>query len=101
MAFDGFIFKSVVQELNTCLVDGKITKVFEPIPDEIILGIYSHGINYALSINVSSLYSMHLTTKTKPNPLNAPSFCMLLRKYLIGFRIKNISLLRFRKNCYY
>lgn len=91
MAFDGFILKSVIKELQLCLIGGKITKVYQPVPDEIILGIYSHGINYALSCNISSsLYSLHLTTNTKPNPLSAPNFCMLLRKYLIGFKIKNI-----------
>lgn len=93
MAFDGFTLKAVVQELSSCLLNGKITKIYQPIPTEIIIGIYSGGINYALSCNVSSLYSLHLTTFSKPNPLSAPSFCMLLRKYLIGFKIKKISTL--------
>lgn len=93
MAFDGFTLKAVIQELNSCLVNGKITKIYQPLPDEIILGIYSGGTNYALSCNISSLYSLHLTTTSKPNPLSAPSFCMLLRKYLIGFKIKNISMI--------
>ena len=93
MAFDGFILKAVVQELQSCLVGGKITKIYQPVPDEIILGIYSQGINYALTCNISfSFYSLHLTMNSKPNPLSAPSFCMLLRKYLIGFKIKNISM---------
>ena len=91
MAFDGFTLKAVIKELGPSLIGGKITKVYEPTPEEIILGIYSGGYNYALSINVSSLYSLHLTTRSKPNPLAAPSFCMLLRKYLIGCKIKNIS----------
>lgn len=34
---------------------------------------------------------MHLTTAKTANPLNAPNFCMLLRKHLIGMRIKSIS----------
>ncbi len=101
MAFDGFILKAVACELNSCLIGGKITKIYQPILDEITIGIYSHGKNYALNLNVSSFYSLHLTTKSKSNPLSAPNFCMLLRKYLIGFKIKNISLLRLRKNCYY
>lgn len=91
MAFDGFTLKAVIQELQSCLIGGKITKIYQPIPDEIVLGIYSHGINYALSCNISSsFYSLHLTTSSKPNPLSAPNFCMLLRKYLIGFKIKDI-----------
>lgn len=93
MAFDGFTLKAVIQELNACLINGKITKIYQPLPDEIILGIYCNGTNYALSCNVSTLYGLHLTTLSKPNPLCAPNFCMLLRKHLIGFKVKSISML--------
>lgn len=92
MAFDGFTLKAVIQELNSCLMNGKITKIYQPLPEEIVLGIYSGGKNYALSVNVSALYSLHLTTTSKPNPLSAPNFCMLLRKHLIGFKVKTISM---------
>ena len=34
---------------------------------------------------------MTLTKFTKPNPLTALNFCMLLRKYLVGAKIKSIS----------
>jgi len=91
MAFDGIITKQVVLELKNVLVNGKINKVFEPNKNEIILGIYSNGKNYALNISISSnYYRMNLTTNSKPNPLNAPNFCMLLRKHLVGCRIKDI-----------
>ncbi len=93
MAFDGFTLKSVVQELQNSLIGGKVTKIYQPNIEEIILGVYSHGKNYALTCNVSfSSYSLHLTTKSKPNPLTAPNFCMLLRKYLIGYKVKAISM---------
>lgn len=92
MAFDGFVLKSISQELNSCLINGKIQKVYEPNKDEILLSIYSNGIQYALCINVSSnLYSVHLTNSKKVNPLAAPDFCMLLRKHLMNYRITNIS----------
>ena len=91
MAFDGIITKQVVLELNNVLISGKINKVFEPNKNEIILGIYSNGKNYALDISIASNnYRLNLTTNSKPNPLNAPNFCMLLRKHLIGSRIKKI-----------
>ena len=92
MAFDGIVLKQIVNELNSCLVGGKINKVFEPNNNEIVLGIYSSGNNYALLCNISSSsYRLHLTTTSKPNPLNAPNFCMLLRKHLVGYRIKSIT----------
>lgn len=98
MAFDGIVIKSVVSELNTCLINGKINKVYMPNLNEILLGIYSGGKNYCLLCNISSnSYRMHLTTTSKPNPLNAPNFCMLLRKHLVGFRIVNISTLNLER----
>ena len=91
MSFDGITLKSIVSELNNCLLDGKVNKIYEPSKNEIILGIYSNGVNYALNINISpNSYRLHLTTHSKPNPLNAPGFCMLLRKHLTGSKIKKI-----------
>ena len=92
MAFDGIVLNKIVYELNTCLIGGKINKVYEPNKNEIVFGIYANSKNYTLLTNISSNnYRIHLTTNTKPNPFNAPNFCMLLRKHLIGFRIKSIS----------
>lgn len=91
MAFDGIVTKKIVYELKDVLIGGKINKIFEPNKNEIILGIYSHGKNYALNISIASNnYRINLTTTSKPNPLNAPNFCMLLRKHLIGSKITNI-----------
>lgn len=92
MAFDGIITKSVIAELNTCILNGKINKVYEPSKNNLILGIYSNGKNYALNICIDAInYRIHLTNTSKPNPLNAPNFCMLLRKHLIGMKIKSVS----------
>ena len=92
MAFDGIVTRQIVKELNECLIDGKINKVFEPNKNEILLGIYSNGKNFLLNICIDSVNCrINLTNSTKPNPLNAPNFCMLLRKHLIGMRIKSIS----------
>ena len=63
MAFDGIVTSNVVAELNTCLIGGKINKVFEPNKNEVILGIYSHGVNYALNFSIASdSYRINLTT---------------------------------------
>ena len=91
MAFDGIVTKSIITELNKFILNGKINKVFEPNKNEIILGIYNQGKNYALNCCIASdNYRINLTTNSKPNPLNAPGFCMLLRKHLIGGKIKKI-----------
>ena len=90
MAFDGIVTKAITSELQQ-LIGGRIDKIYEPNKNDIILGFYLNGVNYALNICTNAQnYRLHLTTHTKPNPKNALNFCMLLRKYLIGLRIKNI-----------
>ena len=91
MAFDGITLKSVIFELNSCIIGGKVNKIFQPNKNEIIIEIYSNGKNYSLDVCISSnLYRMNLTSHSKPNPYVAPNFCMLLRKHLTGFKIKEI-----------
>lgn len=90
MAFDGIVTKSIASELQQ-LSGARIDKIFEPNKNTIILGCYLDGKNYALNICIDSQnYRIHLTTHSKPNPQIAPNFCMVLRKNLIGLRIKNI-----------
>ena len=91
MAYDGLVNYSIVKELNKIIVNGKIDKVFEPNFDEIILGIYSSGTKYALDLVTNSrYYRANLTTNAKPNPNQAPNFCMTLRKHLLGTHISKI-----------
>lgn len=90
MAFDGIVTKSIVAELNA--LDGaRIDKIFQPNKNEIVLGLYLNKVNYALSICIDSQNCrINLTTNSKPNPQVAPNFCMLLRKNLIGLKLKDI-----------
>ena len=91
MAYDGLVNYSIVKELKNKIINGKIDKIFEPNFEEILLGIYSNGNKYALDLVVSSnYYRANLTTNAKPNPSQAPNFCMTLRKYLLGTHISNI-----------
>lgn len=90
MAFDGIVTKAITTEISQ-LTGARIDKVFEPNKNTIILGIYQNGINYALNICIDAQYCrINLTTHQKPNPQVAPNFCMLLRKNLIGLKLKNI-----------
>ena len=101
MAFDGITTKKIVSELNCALLDGKINKIYEPNKNEVILGVYAKGINYALNLSISSdAYRINLTTHQKTNPLNAPGFCMLLRKHLTGAKIKRIYTLGLERIVY-
>jgi len=92
MAFDGIVTKSIIKELIP-LIGGKIDKIHEPDKNTIILGIYSQRKNYNLNICIDAHNCrINLTTHSRTNPIVAPNFCMLLRKYLIGGRISNISM---------
>lgn len=90
MAFDGIVTKAIVAELSE-LCGSRIDKVFQPDKNTIVLGMYLNGNNYALNICIESQNCrINLTTNSKPNPQIAPNFCMLLRKNLIGLKLKNI-----------
>ena len=90
MAFDGIVTKAITSELQQ-IIGSRIDKVYEPTKNDILLGFYLNGVNYALHICTNAQnYRLHLTTHAKPNPKNALNFCMLLRKHLIGLRIKNV-----------
>ncbi len=93
MAFDGIVAKSIVTEL-TDIIGSKIDKIYEPDRNTIILGLYTQGKHFALNICIDAHNCrINLTTHSRINPLVAPSFCMLLRKHLIGGIISNISMI--------
>ena len=91
MAFDGICCKSIVSELNTLLVGGKINKIYEPNKNEIILDIYNKK-KFTLNICIDSTNCrINLTNHLKENPKQAPNFCMLLRKYITSSKIISID----------
>ncbi len=90
MAFDGIVAKKVIDELSI-LKNYKIDKIYQPDKNTIILGLYGNFTNVALLACISSNnYRVHLTTHTIKNPNIAPNFCMLLRKHILGYKIKKI-----------
>lgn len=90
MAFDGIVTKAISAEISE-LKDSRIDKIYQPNKNTILLGIYKDGKNYALNVCIEAQNCrINLTTKTKQNPQEAPNFCMLLRKHLIGLKLKNI-----------
>ncbi len=91
MPFDGSVINSVIYELNQKILNGKIDKIYQPEKDELILGIRGNRENLKLLLSASPNYPrLHLTTENKSNPMTAPSFCMLLRKHLLGGKIISI-----------
>lgn len=90
MAFDGIATKLITTELKN-IIGFKIDKVYEPDKNTITLGLYGKYSNLSLLMCISSNNCrLHLTSHQQKNPTTAPSFCMLLRKYLVGLKIKKI-----------
>ena len=92
MAFDGITISNIVQELRDNLLDGRINKIAQPEADELLLTIKSKTGQKRLYISASaSLPLIYLTEQNKQSPMNAPNFCMLLRKHLNNGRITDIT----------
>ena len=92
MAFDGITISNIVHELREELLDGRINKIAQPEADELLLTIKSKTGQKRLYISASaSLPLIYLTEQNKPSPMNAPNFCMLLRKHINNGRITDIS----------
>ena len=92
MAFDGSAVCALVSELDKELTGGGISKIVQPEKDELLLTVKKDGTQKKLHISVNpSLPVVYLTDQNKVGPLNAPSFCMLLRKHIQGGRITAIT----------
>ena len=92
MALDGLVIAGMVQELNTCILGGRISKIAQPESDELMLTIKSERRQqYRLLISAgASLPLFYFTDQNKPAPLTAPNFCMLLRKHIGGGKFTRI-----------
>ena len=92
MAFDGSVVCALVNELNNELAGGGISKIIQPEKDELLLTIKKDGVTKRLFISVNpSLPAAYLAEQNITAPLNAPAFCMFLRKYIQGGRIISVS----------
>lgn len=93
MALDGITLRSLVHEMKSKLVNGKIDKITQPEKDEIWLTIRNEKQNHKLLISAnSSTPRIHFVNDAKKeNPLTAPMFLMLLRKHVGNGTIKSVE----------
>ena len=90
MPFDGTVLNSVIKEISV-LEGGRIDKISQPEKDEILIFVRAKGTNHKLLLTATaSSPRICLTSLNKPSPLQAPLFCMVLRKHLSGGRIVGI-----------
>ena len=92
MALDGITVASIVHELNNKILNCRISKVAQPEDNELLLTIKgSVGQTRLLMSADPSLPFAYLSDENKPSPLNAPSFCMALRKHIQNGKIVAIT----------
>jgi predicted ribosome quality control (RQC) complex YloA/Tae2 family protein len=92
MSFDGIMTRAIVHELSTQLINGKITKVHQPFPTDLVIAVRAFGKTHRLFISANPSYSrIHITKENYENPKEPPMFCMLLRKHLEGGIIESIE----------
>lgn len=88
MTFDSVILAAVADELNRKLINGRLDKIHQPAPLDVVLTIRNNAANYSLLISADAESPrIHLTSTKRPNPKTPPNFCMVLRKYLKGARL--------------
>lgn len=99
MPFDGLTIRSICKELNRELVNARIDKIHQPEKDEINFSIRTpqSGIKRLVLSANPRWARMHISEYKKANPVKPPSFCMLLRKYLEGGKIKAIKQIDFER----
>ncbi len=92
MPLDGLFTHAIVHELNDLITGGRITKVHQPYPNEIVLVVRNNGQNYPLLLSVHPSYARAQITRIPyENPQTAPNFVMFLRRYLEGAKLQKIE----------
>lgn len=98
MAFDAGMLACVLHEIKSVAQGGRIEKIYQPEKDEIILQMRTTEGGKRLLINAgSSCPRISFTSAQRENPMQAPMFCMLLRKHLTGAYLSSIEQLGFER----
>lgn len=92
MSFDGFFLHHLTKELQDELLYGRIQKVNQPFEHELVLSIRNNRKNYKMLLSAHPVFGRLQITKTDfQNPQTPNTFTMIMRKYLQGAVIENIT----------
>lgn len=91
MALDGIVTSAITYDLQRC-VGARIHKIHQPTDHELVLSIRGAGMQGKLLLSANPTYPrVHWTAESYTNPLEAPMFCMLLRKHCESGIIESIK----------
>ncbi|GAA3407100.1 NFACT family protein [Paenibacillus hodogayensis] len=91
MSLDGLVVRAIASELALC-AGGRINKITQPSRSDIVLQIRAQGQNRKLLLSANPTYPRaHFTEAQFTNPIEAPMFCMLMRKHCEGAVIERVT----------
>ena len=88
MPLDAVCLTGVVRELQDTIVGLRIEKIQQPSRDQVVLTL--RGNRKLLLCASANQPRIHLTAVARENPIQAPMFCMLLRKHLGSARLVDV-----------
>jgi len=93
MPFDGLVTRKICEEYNEKILLGKVDKIIQPTKDDILFFIRNNRTTYKLLLCINAQNARtHLTEdNSMKNPTKPFNFCMVLRKYLLGAKLIDIS----------
>lgn len=92
MPLDGVTAKCLAGELTALLADARVDKIHQPDRYDIFLHLRNNNGSHRLIISANPASPrLHITSETRENPASPPMFCMLLRKYLGGARLLDVT----------
>ena len=92
MAFDAICLRATLAELSPSLTGAKIDKIQAPTSDSLVFSLRTYEGNRKLLVNIGvHAPRIQYTKTTRENPAQPPMFCMLLRKYLLGARVQEVT----------
>ncbi|WP_042160119.1 Rqc2 family fibronectin-binding protein [Paenibacillus gorillae] len=90
MALDGIVIHAIVKELGRS-IGARIHKIHQPTDNDLVFGIRGGSNPGKLLLSANPTYPrVHWTNASYMNPLEAPMFCMLLRKHCEGAVIEGV-----------
>lgn len=91
MANDGMMLHHIVNELKTQALGARVSQIYQPNRDEILINLRSINGNKKLLLSArANSPRVHFTEYSVENPAKPPMLCMLLRKRLGGGKLLDI-----------
>lgn len=96
MPQDAFTLRYLCEELDAEFKGGKVNRIIQPAPEEVVFTVYTGAKTQRIYISVNpACPRIGIDNADRESPLTAPNFCMLLRKHLLSATVDGVSLVGF------